>query len=644
MKRLLLLFWGLFFIYFVSAFAGWTYPIQVNHDTLTEGIQGTRNSDTPWSMATDDSGNVHIVIETQDDDSCNLAIHYRVRNYNGDWGNELSVTATENVRNPPINHNSFGHPSIVVDNNLKGFISYVMNAGVPGDTTIEMRTREFNYQNPANPFGDYDYMSEPGFPYVSSFGGVGRKVPVMTKDSSGTVWGFWPYRVSVGGSNTFHIYYNTISDTDTMWGTEQELDVYELADSTYMVSMLNTKTDPAGNVHILFSMLANDTSSPYEVYWIWYDVGNEEWHGPELISEPHQPDGNNSTYAYGVFSGGTSDYLYHVVWEENHLFTGTNTVNYRCYHKEISDWDTEIIIATPDASKPCIAVDSYDKVHVVWQDSYDTTDWLFYKYYDPNNKEWSNVDTLPLDLNLLYYQIPMMVVDKWDNLHVTGTAKVDSLPEACEYEVFYTMYDAPPHISNLHLVKDESCQDSVVIAWTGKAEPDLDAYVVYRRFPSQNYDSLGSTTDTIFVDYGASYKKCDYMAMDNTSYYIVAIDDASQETYSDTLIVPCVYEQGKLIAGNVPSSFELDNNYPNPFNASTEIKYGLPLDSYVTLEIYDILGRKTATLVDEYQTAGYKSVIWDGNNDNGDVISSGLYFYRLTAAEFSFTKRMTLIK
>lgn len=61
--------------------AGWSTPIRVNQNIC--GLQATRDSDTPWSIVADDSGNVHIVLESQDDDSCSLGIHYRERRFNG---------------------------------------------------------------------------------------------------------------------------------------------------------------------------------------------------------------------------------------------------------------------------------------------------------------------------------------------------------------------------------------------------------------------------------------------------------------------------------------------------------------------------------------------------------------------------------
>ncbi len=105
-------------------------------------------------------------------------------------------------------------------------------------------------------------------------------------------------------------------------------------------------------------------------------------------------------------------------------------------------------------------------------------------------------------------------------------------------------------------------------------------------------------------------------------------------------------EQGWVLTGSflegvtdLPSEFALMSNYPNPFNAQTVIQYQLPINSSVKLEVYNLLGEKVATLVDSKQQAGYRSVIWDAKE-----VSSGLYFYKLTAGDYSETKRMMLVK
>ncbi|MCX6166351.1 MAG: T9SS type A sorting domain-containing protein [Ignavibacteriae bacterium] len=88
-----------------------------------------------------------------------------------------------------------------------------------------------------------------------------------------------------------------------------------------------------------------------------------------------------------------------------------------------------------------------------------------------------------------------------------------------------------------------------------------------------------------------------------------------------------------------PTKYDLKQNYPNPFNPVTKINYELPKDGFVTLKIYDILGREVRTLINEVKTAGYYSVDFDAS-----TLSSGVYFYKMEAGLFSDIKRMVLIK
>ena len=89
----------------------------------------------------------------------------------------------------------------------------------------------------------------------------------------------------------------------------------------------------------------------------------------------------------------------------------------------------------------------------------------------------------------------------------------------------------------------------------------------------------------------------------------------------------------------VPEKFELSQNYPNPFNPSTKINYNLPADGMVSIKIFDMSGKEVMSLVNEVKTAGYYSVSFNGSN-----LSSGNYFYRLSAADFTATKKMILLK
>jgi len=93
-----------------------------------------------------------------------------------------------------------------------------------------------------------------------------------------------------------------------------------------------------------------------------------------------------------------------------------------------------------------------------------------------------------------------------------------------------------------------------------------------------------------------------------------------------------------------PTTFNLSQNYPNPFNPVTNFKFSLPQASHVKIEIFNILGQKVKTLVDEDMKAGSFVVDWDGKDQRGVEASSGIYFYRIVAGDFSSVKRMVLLK
>ncbi|MFQ5870132.1 MAG: T9SS type A sorting domain-containing protein [Candidatus Zixiibacteriota bacterium] len=122
------------------------------------------------------------------------------------------------------------------------------------------------------------------------------------------------------------------------------------------------------------------------------------------------------------------------------------------------------------------------------------------------------------------------------------------------------------------------------------------------------------------------------------AYYNTEYDPNRMRAIIDSLVNPTDVEDDGS-SQPIPSHFELSGNYPNPFNAATTIDYQLPISSEVRLEIFNVLGQKVATLVVGRQEPGYRSVSWDAS-----AVSSGLYFYRLTAGEYTETKRMVLLK
>ena len=96
--------------------------------------------------------------------------------------------------------------------------------------------------------------------------------------------------------------------------------------------------------------------------------------------------------------------------------------------------------------------------------------------------------------------------------------------------------------------------------------------------------------------------------------------------------------------GTLPETFRLIGNYPNPFNPATEITFAAPRSGHVRLEIYNIIGQKVKTLLDETVTAGLKAVVWNGASDDGSPVASGIYYYRLFTEDGIDVKKMTFLK
>ncbi len=95
---------------------------------------------------------------------------------------------------------------------------------------------------------------------------------------------------------------------------------------------------------------------------------------------------------------------------------------------------------------------------------------------------------------------------------------------------------------------------------------------------------------------------------------------------------------------SIPADYVLDKNYPNPFNSSTSIKFGLPEESEVKIVIYDIVGRRVDVPVHGVMPAGYHVAVWDGRNSTGKPVASGIYMIRMTAPDRTFDRKMILLR
>jgi len=114
--------------------------------------------------------------------------------------------------------------------------------------------------------------------------------------------------------------------------------------------------------------------------------------------------------------------------------------------------------------------------------------------------------------------------------------------------------------------------------------------------------------------------------------------------YFDDLEVQVIGKATDVAENEIPRTFRVEQNFPNPFNPSTTIKYSLPENSFVTVKIFDMLGKEVRTLVNQDQNAGHHTVIWNADTNYGAKVASGIYIYKVEAGKFNHIRKMILLK
>ena len=173
--------------------------------------------------------------------------------------------------------------------------------------------------------------------------------------------------------------------------------------------------------------------------------------------------------------------------------------------------------------------------------------------------------------------------------------------------------------------------NNVTLNWSTVSENNNSGFDVERSSANNTWSKVGNVSGNGTTTNGNSYAFTDRnLAAGNYNYRLKQIDFNGNFEYFNL--------SNEVIIG-IPSKFELSQNYPNPFNPSTKISFALPNDGNVSLKIYDMSGKEAMTLVNEVKTAGYYSVSF-----NASSLSSGIYFYTLSADNFTATKKMMLVK
>ncbi len=195
-----------------------------------------------------------------------------------------------------------------------------------------------------------------------------------------------------------------------------------------------------------------------------------------------------------------------------------------------------------------------------------------------------------------------------------------------------------PTPGSLHL-SGQSGQPDVTATWTAPFEPvyAVTGYNVYRRYGDHPYQLADQTTETTFTE---------TLTLEGTYiYYIRAIYAEGEGAPCDTSSIAFPFTV--VANGDEPTPVlvnALHANYPNPFNPTTTISYSLAKSGDVTLRVYNTKGQLVRILDQGNKKAGNYSVAWDGKNSSGKTVSSGLYFFRMDAANYTNTRKMMLLK
>ena len=227
-----------------------------------------------------------------------------------------------------------------------------------------------------------------------------------------------------------------------------------------------------------------------------------------------------------------------------------------------------------------------------------------------------------------------------DTLTVTVNSVFDQIIEP---EMVY-----PP---NGHTINFETMLDSIVLSWNGASYPEFETGpgFEYRLRIVQsnengnipyNFTDISDTSFTFFPD-SSTYEgpNNNYVwSLYTTEQDLPEVLDGQSGVFF--VILPAM----NTASDDIPSEFKLHLAYPNPFNPSTTIQYDLPKDSFVTIDIYDMMGRKVKTLLNDQIPAGRRSIVWDGTNKLNQAVSAGTYFYMISTNKYKSTKKLILLK
>jgi FlgD Ig-like domain len=177
---------------------------------------------------------------------------------------------------------------------------------------------------------------------------------------------------------------------------------------------------------------------------------------------------------------------------------------------------------------------------------------------------------------------------------------------------------------------------AVVLSWNTASETDNAYFLIYRNGEViARLEGAGTSSEP----HNYSYSDTQVVPGNTYSYVLADVSYANDIVLHENDAVSVTIDESVFA-----EEFVLEANYPNPFNPITAIPYALPTEGYVKLSIYDISGQLVCTLVDGVQSAGFHKISWDGRNNSGSEVNSGMYISKIIAGDFSQSRKMLLVK
>ena len=202
------------------------------------------------------------------------------------------------------------------------------------------------------------------------------------------------------------------------------------------------------------------------------------------------------------------------------------------------------------------------------------------------------------------------------------------------------------------VVTKDNLSDTYNLEWSESKDVDGEGidYLVYANIGVYEKELIYDTTSTkLAISYQEIVENVFNSAPNHGATVVFSVSatdriDTVDVSGSDRVIYVNQYQYLSIENEGIPDAFVLHDNYPNPFNPTTQIRFDLPTNDNVNLTIYNMLGQKVKVFSINNISAGYHQITWDATNDIGDPVSAGVYLYQLQTSEFVKTKKMILLK